>query len=75
MQKRDKSVHKLAAINISKVWAQEAKNRDLKHRVTVISVIDKVMEFSAWAAQRKRDKLAHRWLGPYTIVEVNKNGN
>ena len=35
---------------------------------------DKVMKFNAWAAEKK-DKLASRWLGPYTIIEVHNNEN
>ena len=46
----------------------------LKHRDTVLSVSDRVMQFNDQAAQKKGEKLAHRWLGLYTIMEVHKNG-
>ena len=33
------------------------------------------MNFNTRAAQRKVDRLAPKWTGPYTIIKVHKNGN
>ena len=51
MQEVRKSIHNSAALNISKAQAKQAKNYDLKHRGTVLSVSDKIMQFNAQAAQ------------------------
>ena len=54
---------------------QQAKNYDLKHRGTVLSVSDKVIQFNGHVGQRKRDKLSHKWMRSYTIMGVHENGN
>ena len=41
----------------------------------VLLVSDRIIQLNAQAAERKGDKLASRWLGSYTIMEVRKNGN
>ena len=69
------SIHTAAAINIGKAQARQAKNYDLKHQGNLLGVGDKVMWFNSKEAARKGNKLAPRWLGPYTIVAVHKNGN
>ena len=68
-------VHNAASINISKAQAKQAKNYDLRHRGVFLEVGDKVMRINAKQMARKGNKLAPKWLGPYTIVAVHKNGN
>ena len=47
MQEVTKSVHYSAVASISKAQAEQAKNCDLKHKGTVLSVGDRVMQFNA----------------------------
>lgn len=68
-------IHNEAAANIVRAQARQAKNYDARHRGTKLTVGDKVLHYNTRAAQRKGDKLAPRWIGPYTIVEVHQNGN
>ena len=53
MQEIRMSIHTSAAFRISKDWAWQAKNYDLKHKGTLLYIVDKVMQLNAWAAQRK----------------------
>ena len=70
-----RDIHNEAAANIVHAQARQAKNYDARHRGTPLSVGDKILHYNTKASQRKGDKLAARWLGPYTIVEVHDNGN
>ena len=68
-------IHNVAAKNISKAQACQAKNYNLWHKGETLKVGDKIMKKNKRAEQRKGDKLGPRWLGPYLISDVHKNGN
>ena len=68
-------IHNVAAKNISKAQAHQAKNYNLRHKGETLKVSDKIMKKNKKAEQRKGDKLGPRWLGPYLITDVHKNGN
>ena len=68
-------IHNVAAKNISKAQACQAKNYNLHHKGATLKVGDKIMKKNKKAEQRKGHKLGPRWLGPYLITDVHKNGN
>ena len=68
-------IHNVAAKNISKAQAHQAKNYNLWHKGETLKVRDKIMKKNKKAEQRKGDKLGPRWLGPYMITAVHENGN
>ena len=68
-------MHNVAAKNISKAQACQAKNYNLQHKGETLKVGDKIMKKNKKAEQRKGDKLGPRWLGPYMITAVHENGN
>ena len=68
-------IHNVAAKNISKAQAHQAKNYNLQHKGESLKVGDKIMKKNKKAEQRKGDKLGPRWLGPYMITAVHENGN
>ena len=47
MQEVRESVHNLAVVSISKAQVQKAKNYDLKHMATALSVGDMFRQFNA----------------------------
>ena len=47
----------------------------MQHKGETLKVGDKIMKKNKKAEQRKGDKLGPRWLGPYLITDVHKNGN
>ena len=51
MKEAEKSIKISAAATISKAQAQQAKNYG--HKGIVLSVGDMIMQFNAWAAQKK----------------------
>ena len=68
-------IHHVATKNISKAQAHQAKNYNLRHKGETLKVSDKIMKKNKKAEQRKGHKLGPRWLGPYLITDVHKNGN
>ena len=68
-------IHYVATKNISKTQAHQAKNYNLRYKGEILKVSDKIMKKNKKAEQRKGDKLGPRWLGPYLITDVHKNGN
>ena len=68
-------IHNVAAKNISKAQAHQTKNYNLWHQGQTLKIGDKIMKKNKKAEQRKGEKLGPRWLGPYLITDVHKNGN
>ena len=68
-------IHNVAAKNISKAQACQAKNYNLRHKGETLKVGDKIMKKNKKAEQRKGNKLGPTWLGPYLITNVHENGN
>ena len=68
-------IHNVATKNISKAQAHQGKNYNLRHKGETLKVGDKIMKKNKKAEQTKGDKLGPRWLGPYLITDVHKNGN
>ena len=68
-------IHKSCSVNISTSQARQAKDYDAHHRGAPLKVGDLIMNFNTRTAQRKGDRLAPKWTGPYTIIKVHKNGN
>ena len=68
-------IHNVAAKNISKAQACQAKNYNPWHKGETLKVGDKIMKKNKKAEWRKGDKLGPRWLGPYLITDVHENGN
>ena len=63
------------AANISTSQARQAKDYDARHRSAPLQVGDLIMNYNTKAKQRKGDRMAPNWTGPYTIIKVHKNGN
>ena len=68
-------IHQSCAANISTSQARQAKNYDARHRGAPLQVGDLIMNYNTKAKQRKGDRMAPNWTGPYTIIKVHKNGN
>ena len=68
-------IHESCAANISTSQVRQAKDYDARHRGAPLQVGDVIMNYNMKAKQRKGDRLAPNWTGPYTIVKVHKNGN
>ena len=68
-------IHESCAANISTAQAKQAKQYDARHRGAPLQIGDKIMNYNTKAKQRKGDRLAPNWTGPYTILKVHKNGN
>ena len=68
-------IHNVAAKNILKAQACQAKNYNLRHKGESLKVGDKIMKKNKKAEQRKGNKLGPRWLGPYMITTVHENRN
>ena len=68
-------IHQLCAANISTSQARQAKDYDARHRGAPLQVGDLIMNYNTKAKQRKGDRMAPNWTGPYTIIKVHKNGN
>ena len=68
-------IHQSCAANISTSQARQAKDYDARHRGAPLQVGDLIMNYNIKAKQRKGDRMAPNWTGPYTIIKVHKNGN
>ena len=68
-------IHDSCAANISTAQAKQAKDYDACHRGAPLQVGDLIMNYNTKAKQRKGDRMAPNWTGPYTILKVHKNGN
>ena len=68
-------IHDSCAANISTAQAKQAKDYDARHRGAPLQVGDLIMNYNTKAKQRKGDRMAPNWMGPYTILKVHKNGN
>ena len=68
-------IHESCSVNISTSHASQAKDYDAHHQGAPLKVGDLIMNFNTRASQKKGDRLAHKWTGPYTIIKVHKNGN
>ena len=75
LEKVRELIHESCSVNISTSQARQAKDYDARHRGAPLKVGDLIMNFNTRAAQRKGDRLAPKWTGPYTIIKVHKNGN
>ena len=70
-----KLIHQSCSVNISTAQARQAKDYDARHRGAPLQVGDKIMNYNTKAKQRKGNRMAPNWTGPYTIVKVHNNGN
>ena len=68
------NVH-LASLNISTTQARWAKQYDIRHMGTHLTVRSKVILQNSREAARKGNKLPSSWFGPYSIVGVLTNDN
>ena len=68
-------IHQSCAANISTSQARQAKDYDARHRGAPLQVGDLIMNYNTKAKQRKGDRMALNWTGPYQIIKVHKNGN
>ena len=75
LEKVRELIHESCSVNISTSQARQAKDYDARHRGAPLKVGDLIMNFNTRASQRKGDRLAPKWTGPYTIIKVHKNGN
>ena len=68
-------IHEAAGRNIKK--AQEKQKRDFDRRhlsSTNVKVRNRVLLENKRRHDRKGGKFSYRWLGPYTVKALNKNG-
>ena len=68
-------IHQSCAANISTSQARQVKDYDARHRGAPLQVGDLIMNYNTKAKQRKGDRMAPNWTGPYTIIKVHSNGN
>ena len=68
-------IHHSCAANISTSQARQAKVYDARHCRAPLGIGDLIMNYNMKAKQRKGDRMALNWTGPYTIIKVYKNGN
>ena len=65
-------VYKSAEENIKKAQAHQKKHYDLRHAVPAFKKGDLVLRKNMANSHRMGGKLDARWIGPYTIHEVNE---
>ena len=68
-------IHQSCATNISTSQARQVKDYDARHWGAPLGIGDLIMNYNTKAKQRKGDRMAPNWTGPYTIIKVHKNGN
>ena len=68
-------IHQSCATNIPTSQARQAKDYDVRYHRAPLGIGDLIMNYSTKAKQRKGDRMAPNWTGPYTIIKVHKNGN
>ena len=68
-------IHKAAGRNIKKAQEKQKRDFDRWHlSSTNVKVRDRVLLENKRRHDRKGGKFLYRWLGPYTIKALNKNG-
>lgn len=74
-EKMRKAIHDAAVINIDNAQIKQCKDYDIRHLGSLLKVGDQVMWYNKREKDRKGNKLAFDWKGPYTVVEISKNKN
>ena len=66
-------IHQSCAASISTSQARQAKDYDARHHGAPLGIGDLIMNYNTKAKQRKGDRMAPNWTGPYTVIKVYKN--
>ena len=75
MEQVRRNIHDAAVINIAAAQAKQCKNYDIRHMGSQIEVGDQVLWYNKREKDRKGNKLAFDWRGPFTVVEISKSKN